>query len=108
MIPVSQLITISICYIAVLFVIAWYGDRRAHQGKPLHGSGLVYSLSLAVYCTSWTFYGAVGQAASSGWIFLAIYVGPIVFLLLFWNKNRLLRLKALFPLVFLELPSLSP
>ena len=93
MIPVSQLITISICYIAVLFVIAWYGDRRAHQGKPLHGSGLVYSLSLAVYCTSWTFYGAVGQAASSGWIFLAIYVGPIVFLLLFWNLlERIVRI----------------
>ena len=79
MIPVWQLVSISVLYIATLFWIAWYGDRRAQQGKPIHNSGTVYSLSLAVYCTSWTFYGAVGQAATSGWMFLSIYIGPIVF-----------------------------
>ena len=72
MIPAWQLISISVLYIATLFWIAWYGDKRAHQGRPIHNSGVVYSLSLAVYCTSWTFYGVVGQAATSGWSFLAV------------------------------------
>lgn len=85
MIAVWQLVIISILYIATLFVIAWYGDKRAHQGKPIHNTGLIYSLSLAVYCTSWTFYGAVGQAASGGWIFMSIYIGPILFLVFFWR-----------------------
>ena len=85
MIPVWQLVTISGFYIATLFWVAWYGDRRAQQNKPIHNTGLVYSLSLAVYCTSWTFYGAVGQAATSGWIFLSIYLGPILFLVFYWK-----------------------
>lgn len=93
MIPVWQLVSISVLYIATLFWIAWYGDRRAQQGKPIHNSGTVYSLSLAVYCTSWTFYGAVGQAATSGWMFLSIYIGPILFLLLFWRMlSKIIRI----------------
>ncbi|MGB1090997.1 MAG: sodium:solute symporter family transporter, partial [Oceanobacter sp.] len=88
MIPIWQLVTISVLYIASLFAVAWYGDRRAQKGRPIHASGAVYSLSLAVYCTSWTFYGAVGQAATTGWEFLAIYIGPIVFLLVFWQLLR--------------------
>lgn len=83
MTSVWQLVVISLIYITALFVVAWYGDKRAHAGRPVHNSGIVFSLSLAVYCTSWTFYGAVGQAASSGWLFLTIYIGPIVFLLFF-------------------------
>lgn len=93
MIPGWQLISISVLYIGTLFWIAWYGDRRAQSGKPIHNTGLVYSLSLAVYCTSWTFYGAVGQAATSGWLFLSIYVGPILFLLLFWRMlGKIIRI----------------
>ena len=80
MTSVWQLVIISLLYIFLLFAIAWYGDRRAQKGKPVHNSGVVFSLSLAVYCTSWTFYGAVGQAATSGWVFLSIYIGPLVFL----------------------------
>ena len=88
-----QLLVISLAYIAILFAIAWYGDRRAIDGRPLHNRGLIYSLSLAVYCTSWTFYGAVGQAATSGWLFLAIYTGPILFLLVFWPLlERIIRI----------------
>lgn len=83
MTSVWQLVLISLLYISTLFAVAWYGDRRAHKGKPIHNSGVVFSLSLAVYCTSWTFYGAVGQAASSGWMFMTIYIGPIIFLLFF-------------------------
>ena len=56
----------SILYIGILFAIAWYGDTRARQGSPLPYRGVIYSLSLAVYCTSWTYYGAVGKASTAG------------------------------------------
>ncbi len=93
MIPAWQLIAISVFYIATLFAIAWYGDKRAHQGRPIHRSGVIYSLSLAVYCTSWTFYGAVGQAATTGWTFLSVYLGPTLFLLLFWRMmGKIIRI----------------
>lgn len=85
MIPAWQLITIFLLYVASLFLVAWFGDKRAQEQRPIHNNGWVYALSLGVYCTSWTFYGAVGQAATSGWLFLAIYVGPILFFLFFWR-----------------------
>jgi Na+/proline symporter/CheY-like chemotaxis protein len=76
------LILISLAYIAVLFTIAWVGDRVRLSGRHRKLQAGIYSLSLAVYCTSWTFYGAVGNAATSGWGFLPIYLGPaLVFLL---------------------------
>ncbi|MBR9881938.1 MAG: PAS domain-containing protein [Gammaproteobacteria bacterium] len=78
------LIAVSLLYIAVLFAIAWRGDRRARHLGASHRRPLVYSLALAIYCTSWTFHGAVGQAATSGWSFASIFVGPVLTLLLFW------------------------
>ncbi len=76
------LILIALAYMAVLFMIAWTGDRKSGIGRHRHAQAAVYSLSLAVYCTSWTFYGAVGNAATSGWGFLPIYLGPaLVFLM---------------------------
>ena len=93
MIPSWQLVSISVLYIGTLFWIAWYGDRRAQSGKPVHNTGMIYSLSLAVYCTSWTFYGAVGQADTSGWLFLTIYIGPILFLFFFWRMlGKIIRI----------------
>jgi Na+/proline symporter/signal transduction histidine kinase len=87
------LFTISTAYVALLFAIAYYGDRRARLvGAPLR-KPWVYSLALAVYCTSWTFYGAVGHAATSGWDFLPIYLGPIlVFVFCAPLLRRLLRI----------------
>jgi Na+/proline symporter/nitrogen-specific signal transduction histidine kinase len=67
---------VSIAYLGVLFGIAWYGDRRADRGRSLIANPYVYALSLGVYATSWTFYGSVGRAASSGIGFLPIYLGP--------------------------------
>ena len=64
-------------YIGFLFLVASHGDRRSPAGRG-RASGLIYPLSLAIYCTSWTFYGAVGRAASSGWDFLPIYLGPVL------------------------------
>ncbi|MFD2189733.1 ATP-binding protein [Pistricoccus aurantiacus] len=63
-------------YLALLFVIAAWGDRRAGQGRSLIGSANVYALSIAVYCTAWTFYGSVGRASQFGPSFLLIYLGP--------------------------------
>ncbi|MDF1762605.1 MAG: PAS domain-containing hybrid sensor histidine kinase/response regulator [Oleibacter sp.] len=84
MISSWQVLIIAIPYLLLLFAIAWYGDRRSAQHRPIHNNAIIYSLSLAVYCTSWTFYGAIGQAETQGWQFLSIYVGPIIFLLFFW------------------------
>ncbi|AYF35000.1 histidine kinase [Vreelandella alkaliphila] len=69
-------------YLALLFVVAAWGDRRAEQGRSLIGSPTVYALSIAVYCTAWTFYGSVGRAADHGPSFLLIYLGPTLAMLL--------------------------
>ncbi|QQK65237.1 PAS domain-containing protein [Cobetia sp. cqz5-12] len=78
------LIAVALAYIAVLFTIAWRGDRNAKKHGSPNRRPAVYSLGLAVYCTSWTFYGSVGQAATSGWSYLSIFIGPILACLLFW------------------------
>lgn len=72
------LITTGLGYIALLFAIAVWGDRRKTRGYrwSLHPS--VYALSLAIYCTSWTYYGSIENAAQSGWSFLPILLGPIL------------------------------
>ena len=70
---------VALAYMAVMFAIAFYGDRRSTPLPP-RVRAWVYSLSLAVYCTSWTFFGAVGQAAEQLWSFLPIYLGPVLLL----------------------------
>ena len=64
-------------YIGFLFFVASYGDRLspAQRGRA---SALIYPLSLAIYCTSWTFFGSVGFATRTSVDFLAIYIGPIL------------------------------
>ncbi|RMF18341.1 MAG: histidine kinase, partial [Gammaproteobacteria bacterium] len=76
------IISISALYIGLLFTIAYLGDKRSTLYQRDFGRTVVYSLSLAVYCTSWTFYGAVGTAARSGLQFMPIYLGPILVMLL--------------------------
>lgn len=75
----------SLLYVGLLFYMAWRVERRGTGYRP---QAWVYSLSLAVYCTSWTFYGAVGRAANNGWDFLPIYLGPAVCLIF---GHRLLK-----------------
>jgi len=70
----------SAAYLGLLFAIAYYGDRRADAGRSIIGNGTVYALSLAVYATSWTYYGSVGRAATTGVGFLPIYLGPTLML----------------------------
>ncbi|GAB3532685.1 hybrid sensor histidine kinase/response regulator [Photobacterium alginatilyticum] len=76
-------VPVSLAYLGLLFFIAWYGDKRPQW---LAGwRAWIYSLSIAVYCTSWTFYGTVGQASQDIWSFLPIYLAPIVVFTLGWR-----------------------
>ncbi len=75
-------------YLCLLFAIAYYGDRRAENKTSLIANPYVYALSIAVFCTSWTFYGSVGRAASSGVGFLPIYIGPTLMFILGWFVLR--------------------
>src|SRR3954467_10405477 len=84
----SVIILTSLAYLGVLFAIAYYADKRAAAGRSLIANPYIYSLSLAVYATAWTFYGSVGRAASDGVGFLPIYVGPTLMLLLWWFVVR--------------------
>src|SRR5713226_10299564 len=71
-------IVVALGYIGLLFVIASYGDRiRARRGRG-GARMMIYPLSLAIYCTSWTFFGSVGLASRTGYDFLTIYAGPIL------------------------------
>ena len=71
---------LSTAYLALLFAVARFGDARADSGRSIITAN-VYALSLAVYCTSWTFFGSVGRATSGGLSFLTIYLGPTLMLL---------------------------
>jgi len=76
-------VPVTLTYLGVLFLIAWYGDRQTKwlsNWRPW-----IYSLSIAVYCTSWTFYGTVGQASSNPWSFLPIYIAPIIVFAFGWR-----------------------
>jgi Na+/proline symporter/signal transduction histidine kinase len=72
----------------LLFAIAYWGDKRADEGRSLIANPYIYTLSLAVYCTAWTFYGSVGMAARSGLGFLTIYLGPTLMTILGWMVLR--------------------
>ena len=81
-------IAVALAYIGLLFLVASYGDqsRGLSRGEPGRGSRvrlLIYPLSLAIYCTSWTFFGSVGSASRTGYEFLTIYIGPVLMIGLF-------------------------
>src|SRR5215218_9011300 len=82
------IISVAFLYLCLLFAIAYYVDRRAARGRSLIGNPIIYALSIAVYCTSWTFYGSVGRAASTGVGFLPIYLGPTLTFIVAWFLIR--------------------
>src|SRR5256885_10413176 len=89
----SVIIFTSFAYLGLLFAIAYFADKRADAGRPVIASAYVYSLSLAVYATAWTFYGSVGRAASDGVGFLPIYIGPTLMIALWWvGLRKMLRI----------------
>jgi Na+/proline symporter/nitrogen-specific signal transduction histidine kinase len=82
------IIVVSLAYIGSLFLVARFVDRRAERGQSLIRNPYVYALSLAVYCTAWTYYGSVGRAASGGVSFLPIYLGPTLMAAMWWLVLR--------------------
>lgn len=87
-------IAISLAYLGLLFALASFGDRRAEQGRSVIANPYIYTLSLAVYCTAWTYFGSVGVAASQGVAFLPVYLGPTLLALLFLGPVRKILLIA--------------
>ena len=83
-----SLILTALAYMGLLFGVAWYGDKQRLARDHRNMQALIYALSLAVYCTSWTFYGAVGAAATTGWGYLPIYLGPMLMMLLGFDLIR--------------------
>ncbi|KPP87908.1 MAG: Na+/proline symporter [Rhodobacteraceae bacterium HLUCCA08] len=94
MISFNLLVVIALAYVAFLFLVAFAAERRAAQGRQAWlRSPLIYTLSLSIYCTAWTFYGAVGYAARSGLEYLTIYLGPtIVMVGWWWLLRKLVRI----------------
>ncbi len=82
------IVVTGFAYLGLLFAIAYYADRRADAGRSVIASPYIYSLSLGVYATAWTFYGSVGRAAADGVGFLPIYIGPTLMIALWWVVMR--------------------
>ncbi|MEM6374268.1 MAG: sodium:solute symporter, partial [Pseudomonadota bacterium] len=93
MASVNLLVGVSLIYVAFLFAVAFFAERAAARGRGAWlRSPLVYTLSLSIYCTAWTFYGAVGYAARSGMEFVTIYLGPsLVMIGWWWALRKLVR-----------------
>src|SRR6202158_3372373 len=88
MLQETAIVLTAFVYLGVLFAIAYYADERADAGRSVIASPYIYSLSLAVYATAWTFYGSVGRAASDGAASLPIYIGPTLMIALWWVVLR--------------------
>jgi sigma-B regulation protein RsbU (phosphoserine phosphatase) len=93
MISEWSLALVAFGYLLLLFAIAYYGDRQRGRGKSIIANPYIYALSLAVYCTAWTFFGSVGKAATQGVTFLTIYLGPTLIAFTWWfGLRKLLRI----------------
>ena len=91
--PLTVIIIVCL-YVGVLFLIALWVERGSSTAKRIAGHPVVYALALAVYCTSWTYYGSVGSAANAGMLFLTVYLGPTLAITLWWFVVRkLVRIK---------------
>ena len=75
---------VALAYVGLLFAIASYGDKKERLRHNDFLRPLIYALSIAIYCTSWTFFGSVGRASSTGWAFLAVSIGPALVFLFGW------------------------
>lgn len=94
MVPFNVLVIVCIGYVVLLFLVAFAAEQRARVGQlGWLRSPMIYTLSLSIYCTAWTFYGAVGYAARSGLEFVTIYLGPtLVMVGWWWVLRKLVRI----------------
>src|SRR3546814_613926 len=89
MLSANVVLFTAFAYVALLFLVAFVSDMRARKGwMGLVNSPVVYTLSISVYCTSWTFYGAVGSAARNGLEYATIYLGPTLVFVGWWFMLR--------------------
>ncbi|MGB9081576.1 MAG: GAF domain-containing protein, partial [Desulfuromonadaceae bacterium] len=88
MIPVEIVSIISLLYIGMLFVVAYFAEKNRKAVRSVTSNFYIYSLSLAVYYTSWSYYGLVGQAATVGIVFIAAYLGPTLMVFSWWFLLR--------------------
>ncbi len=88
MLSAPLVLAASFAYLLLLFGVAHFADGRARAGRSVIGNAWIYTLSMGVYCTAWTYFGSVGRAASSGLWFLPIYLGPTLAMLLAWPVLR--------------------
>ncbi len=93
MATLNLMVLVCLGYVALLFIVAFAADRLAATGRSTWlRSPLIYTLSLSIYCTAWTFYGAVGYAARSGLEYVTIYLGPtLVMVGWWWGLRKLVR-----------------
>ncbi|MCF2828320.1 MULTISPECIES: PAS domain-containing hybrid sensor histidine kinase/response regulator [unclassified Pseudoalteromonas] len=75
------LLLVAAAYIGVLFWLANWGDKTTPRALKISHHPFVYAFSLGIYCTSWTYYGSVGTAATSSWHYFPILLGPILLFL---------------------------
>jgi len=94
MLSFNLLVVVALVYVLLLFLVAFMAERRAAEGEDgWLRSPMIYTLSISIYCTAWTFYGAVGYAARSGFEFVTIYLGPtLVMVGWWWILRRLVRI----------------
>jgi Na+/proline symporter/nitrogen-specific signal transduction histidine kinase len=96
-VPEGLILLVSLGYVGLLFLIAYVAERFGETGRSLVNNPYTYTLSIAVYCTAWTFYGSVGRATVTGLGFLTIYLGPTLMAMLWWVfLRRIIRISQLY------------
>lgn len=96
MFSIYTIVTFFLIYMGILFLTAYYIEKKDVNSK-IASSSWIYALSLTIYCTAWTYYGGVGKAVNSGFVFLAVYLGPTLIIFL-WPiiLKKLIRIKNLY------------
>jgi sigma-B regulation protein RsbU (phosphoserine phosphatase) len=84
----TLVIAVTACYIILIFCAGFYAYRKKQKGEPVTENPIVYSLSITVYATTWTFYGSIGKAATTGLDFILIYLGPSLIAFSWWFLLR--------------------
>ncbi len=92
MITTTSLVSAMLIYMAILFCIAQWGESRSPLARKVGRHPMTYSLSLAIYCSSWTFYGLIGMATQTGFLFLTSFIGPCLVMIFSWSVLRRLVL----------------
>ncbi|MFH1249206.1 MAG: ATP-binding protein [archaeon] len=82
------ILIVSLAYLFLMFILALFVQRNYTKYSRIFSNPFIYSLGLAVYCTAWTFYGSIGLAANSKDLFLTVYTGPTIAIILWWGILR--------------------